>query len=565
MIAEMALEESEEEAEEEKGRRCCAGVARELAQRNTYCAADYLTAFRYAQKTVAAALFMFFATLFSTVALGALVEKKTASRIGLTEYLSMNAAAGVLHSLFAAQPLLVLRPTGPISAITCKLADLSDRLALDFHECLAATGLCVGAMMGAVAALELSRHIARLTPFTHDIFACFVCSIYVHDGVSDVLGGFQDATLPLFGASLFSLHLALLTLGASLWLSGAVGWRVLPRALRSFLSDYSVTLAVVLTTLASYHWRAADVRRIALPDEFGPTCFRHVTLHPPPGGVSCFHAHAQVSSDSMPIDADVQRRPWLIPFPPLDPYLWAVAFASAVPITFFFFMDQNISSLLCQLPEMGLARGHYLHSSFLAMAIFNAVGPMFGCPFVTGSLPHSPQFVRALSFRRPTNSERVELVVAESRVAPLLMYAMIALPLLVPSLLETIPESAIDGILAYVGYEGIITTGLWQRVKLLFTPSDEFPARLGEMSPTRVHLYTLLQLSLLGLCWIINLSPFGLCVAFLIVALVPLRECVLPRLFAPDELAALDKDLASGTSESAKLVEREVSYAAVGG
>ena len=28
--------------------------------------------------------------------------------------------------------------------------------------------------------------------------------------------------------------------------------------------------------------------------------------------------------------------------------------------------------------------------------LFNAVGPLFGLPFVTGSLPHSPQFVRAL-------------------------------------------------------------------------------------------------------------------------------------------------------------------------
>eukprot|EP00962_Isochrysis_galbana_P028555 scaffold9041_cov65-Isochrysis_galbana.AAC.1 len=61
-------------------------------------------------------------------------------------------------------------------------------------------------------------------------------------------------------------------------------------------------------------------------------------------------------------------------------------------------MDQNISSLLCQLPEMKLSRGSYLHSSFLLMAIFNAIGPMFGLPFVTGSLPHSPQFVRSLTF-----------------------------------------------------------------------------------------------------------------------------------------------------------------------
>ena len=46
---------------------------------------------------------MFFATLFSTVALGALIEKKTDNRIGLTEYLTINSVAGMLHALFASQ------------------------------------------------------------------------------------------------------------------------------------------------------------------------------------------------------------------------------------------------------------------------------------------------------------------------------------------------------------------------------------------------------------------------------------------------------------------------------
>ena len=117
---------------------------------------------------------------------------------------------------------------------------------------------------------------------------------------------------------------------------------------------------------------------------------------------------------------------------------------------------------------MNLKRGRsYFHSSLLAMATFNAVGPLFGCPFVTGSLPHSPQFVRALTITSPDGERRF---VAEGRVAPLLMYLMIGLPLLLPKTLEHIPEAAIDGILAYVGYEGIVATGLWARITLMFTP-----------------------------------------------------------------------------------------------
>ena len=86
--------------------------------------------------------------------------------------------------------------------------------------------------------------------------------------------------------------------------------------------------------------------------------------------------------------------------------------------------------------------------------------------------------------------------------------------------------------------------------------------------PASIHLFTLIQLTLLGttydllltayclpltillttyyttyplgLCWAINLSPFGLFVSFLIVSLVPAREYLLPGLFSAADLALLD-------------------------
>jgi hypothetical protein len=175
----------------------CDGVADEAAERRQWCVADYLTAVRHPSKTLAAALFMFFATLFSTVALGSLAEKRTANRVGLTEYLFMNAVSGVVHTFVGAQPLLVLRPTGPITAITVKLADAADAFGYDFHQLAAATGLWVGLLMAVVAATAASKHIYRLTPFTHDVFACFVCSIYLHDGVSDVIASLGES---IFGS-----------------------------------------------------------------------------------------------------------------------------------------------------------------------------------------------------------------------------------------------------------------------------------------------------------------------------------------------------------------------------
>lgn len=57
-------------------------------------------------KTLSSALFMFFATFFSTASLGALIQKATNKRIGLEEYLLMNAIAGMTHALFGCQASL---------------------------------------------------------------------------------------------------------------------------------------------------------------------------------------------------------------------------------------------------------------------------------------------------------------------------------------------------------------------------------------------------------------------------------------------------------------------------
>ena len=165
-------------------------VKEEFAARSQHCASDYSTAFVWFSKSLSASLFMFFATLFSTVALGAHLQLATNNRIGLSEYLVMNSVAGVLHSLLGTQPLLIIRPTGPITAILTKLCALADSLSVDIYQLLAATGICVSVLMCVIAFSGFSKHIQRFTPFTYEIFACFVCSIYLHDGISDVLARF---------------------------------------------------------------------------------------------------------------------------------------------------------------------------------------------------------------------------------------------------------------------------------------------------------------------------------------------------------------------------------------
>lgn len=551
------------------------GVRQELERRYDVLLDDYTTALQYPSKTLSSALFLFFATLFSTVALGAHLQIATNNRVGLSEYLLMNSLGGMLHALIGVQPLLVIRPTGPITAIMGKLSILADQLSVDFFELLAATGVCVSICMFAIAFTRLSTLARRFTPFTLDIFACFVCSIYVVDGVSDCFARFDQGTMANFGRSLLDLNLAIVTFGLSVKLQSATQWRCLFPFARELLADYAVTIAVVVSTLCSYAVPiAADqVLRIDLPPNPRPTCRLDRAASPEGGTMLCL---SPLAVDDAAGAAKLTRS-WFVGVGSLfgaGSSVWLPALAAAVPIAFFFFFDQNISILFSQRTPGGLGRGRYVHSSFVALGILNGIGPWAGLPFLTGSLPHSPQFVRALTVRAEKTSKataepvKVKLsltvgsngvvgapaginaaeginaernvYVAENRIAPLLVYALIGLPLLAPRLLLDLPGATIDGVLVFVGYEGIIGTDLFRRALMIVSHKKEFDPAFRGLRKRRISLYTGLQLALLALCWVINKSPYGLAVAFLIVALVPLRERLLPRLFSADELARLD-------------------------
>ena len=139
----------------------------------------------------------------------------------------------------------------------------------------------------------------------------------------------------------------------------------------------------------------------------------------------------------------------------------------------------------------------------MLMGIFNILGSLLGLPFVTGSLPHSPQFVTALR----DDSGHVH----ENRVAPFLMYLLIGLSLVgFPHVVELIPIAAVNGILIVVGVAGLFGCQLWQRLWLLLTPSqcyDHGPTTPYTNAPApKMHLFTFLQV--LAKAWAVHSIQF---------------------------------------------------------
>lgn len=183
----------------------------------------------------------------------------------------------------------------------------------------------------------------------------------------------------------------------------------------------------------------------------------------------------------------------------------------------------------------------------LITGVCNLILPSFGLPFVTASLPHSPQFTKALTDYDKSESPWRVLRVHESRVAPTIVYGLCLFGLVIPSALELCPEGVVNGILTFVGLQGILPgTGnqLIDRIVLLFTAPSEFPdstAPYAHLPWRRIHLYTMVQLACLLTCWAMRFTgPLSLAFPLIIVGFIPLRLKVLPKYFTEDELAALD-------------------------
>eukprot|EP00808_Paulinella_micropora_P001529 g66153.t1 len=201
----------------------------------------------------------------------------------------------------------------------------------------------------------------------------------------------------------------------------------------------------------------------------------------------------------------------------------------------------SMLSLMLLVPSKQLSKGSYYHQPFLLTALCNMITPLFALPFVTASLPHSPQMAESLTHR---DGQGKIMHVHENRVAPLLVYALCLGSLYFRRVLEVIPSGVIDGILTFVGIYGLVhnSNQFVQRLLLLFTPkesSSAYKAYDGVLH-SKLHSFTLIQLACFTSCWLVLKSPLGICFSLLLVLLVPVRSKLLPSWFTEDELEILD-------------------------
>jgi len=214
-----------------------------------------------------------------------------------------------------------------------------------------------------------------------------------------------------------------------------------------------------------------------------------------------------------------------------DPTAVGIGALAAIPLVFLFFIDQNVTMLLTQQDSHNLKKGAAFHWNFFILGVFNIVFPMFGCPFVTGSLPHSPQFVNALARKEVVRDGGVEtskiVEVYENRLAPLLVNVLIIICLPIIGELRYIPTSVIcDALFLYMGLSGLPGNQLFERVKLAFTEEALYPPlhfSKEEVPRKQMHVFTLAQLCMVVVLFVVSRSPIALAFPVFLVMSIPLR------------------------------------------
>ena len=378
-------------------------------------------------KTISTTLFLYFSIILPAIAFGNLQNDNTKGDINVAKVLLGQVMGGLIFSMFAGQPLVVVMTTAPLVLFTKIILLVADDFDYPFLPFFAMVGIWNSFFLIIYAVFNLSILMKFSSRATEETFGNFISialtvdamkhlvssfNVNYNNEVCDALDGVHQSveavnvteTGPLLTAlghnitkrsvaaevavtcekdvPLLYLILMLGTAWLGLTLFDFVKTPFLSARKRELLSDYSLPVAVIVFSLIGSFgfWRVNQ-------DAFN------------------FDGHYELS---------------LVAFNELT--VGAVFFAAALgfSLSILFFMDQNISAAMVNSPENHLKKGNAYHWDLVVVALINVVTAIFGLPFMHAVLPHSPLHVQCLADKetRVTNGYATTVVthVRETRL-----------------------------------------------------------------------------------------------------------------------------------------------------
>ncbi|XP_045584417.1 LOW QUALITY PROTEIN: anion exchange protein 2 [Procambarus clarkii] len=524
----------------------------------------------FSGQVAAATIFIFFAALSPAITFGGMYGDMMDNYIGVGECLLMSSVNGAIFALFAAQPLLIVGATGPLMVFDMSLYQFAKTNELDFLAMRVWIGLwmtIIGLLVSATEAVALVR---KFTRFTEEIFATLVCLIFIYEAVSKTAGifvshplleeygcgddilpsplttmdDFMNGTemsingtaevlpvkkkiIPQPNTALLSLILMLGTFVIAIKLKYFRNSKYLGRSARRALGDFGVPIAIVLMVALDYVIKHTYTDKLTMPEGIQPS--------------------------------NPKIRGWFInPFGQEKPLpVWCMFAGAPASILVFFlvFLEENICHLILSKPERKLVKGTGFHWDLLLSCFINFLSGLLGAPYMGPACVRTVAHASALTVTAPGPNPGDPPQIAgvrEQRVSSLVVSILVGLAVLLSDALNLVPKAVLFGVFLYMGIASTAGIHFLERTVLMFMPVKYHPDMpyVKKVRTLKMHIFTVIQLTALGVCWGVKESPAALALPFVLILLIPIRLYLLPFIFTKPELSALDGTEAMKTDDT---------------
>uniref|UniRef100_A0A8C5HJM2 Anion exchange protein n=1 Tax=Gouania willdenowi TaxID=441366 RepID=A0A8C5HJM2_GOUWI len=485
---------------------------------------------------VAAVIFIYFAALSPTITFGGLLGEKTEGMMGVTELIVSTATLGVIFSLLAGQPLLIIGFSGPLLVFEEAFYKFCQAHNFEYLTGRVWIGFWLIFIVLVIVAAEGSFLVRYISPFTQEIFAFLISLIFIYETFSKLIkvtspliasqnpltGGFQNAEGPIFNqpnTALLSLVLMIGTFFIAFFLRKFRNSRFLGGKARRIIGDFGIPISILFSVLVDYSIPDTYTQKLNVPSGFSVT--------------------------------SPEKRGWFIsPFGDKQPFPTWMMGASIVPALLVFiliFMETQITSLIVSKKERRLVKGSGFHLDLLLIVTLGAICPLFGLPWLTAATVRSVTHVNALTvMSKATAPGEKPMIqeVKEQRLTGLLVSVLVGMSIVMTHVLRLIPLAVLFGIFLYMGVTSLTGIQLYERITLMVTPAKHHPEHIyvTKVRTWRMNLFTAIQLACIVALWVVKSTVASLAFPFVLIMTVPLRRLILSRIFTERELQAVGLD-----------------------
>ncbi|KAI5207067.1 hypothetical protein E4T39_02132 [Aureobasidium subglaciale] len=477
------------------------------------------------QLIFASAVYVFFTNLLPGITFASDLYVQTGQNWGTIEVVFSTGLSGIIFSLFSIQPLTILGVTGPFSVLAENIYDLCiNSFNIPFLPFMAWSLIHSAWMHYLLAIFNAHDWTMRyVTEFSCEIFSLLNSIIYFHKAVQEL----ERAHARLDYASfLYAIIGAAGTFLLALFLSTAQSWKPLfGKYVRLGLTEYAAAISIIFFIGIPYAGELAHLDKDTL----------------------------QVSTSFRPSLSS--RDIFFVRF-------WEIGvewvFAAMIPgaiITVLFFFDHEVSSIICTIDRYGCKKPGGFALDIVLLGTTTALAGILGIPPANGLLPQAPLHSESLMREveeeqiviQGDGTERVEMKtvnrVYEQRWSAFLHAGGIMLFVSPPFMhvLGLTPTSVLAGLFIFMGEQSLAVNPILYRTFSILTPPSELPALPKTVSSYwPIHAYTLTQIVLTVIIFIVTLTIAGPAFPVLIIMLVPARLLLMNKIWNRETLRFVD-------------------------